>query len=313
MTRISVIIPTYNRVHLLDECVKSVLEQTYHDYEIIVVDDGSTDSTREIVGQFFGPIRYVYQEHRGVSAARNHGIQLAQGDYITFLDSDDLYLPTKLEKQVRFLDDNPNCGVVYCSYTLFDEINTLSRRYPATLSGKVYRQFLSQCMLAPVALPTVALRREVLTTCGIFDEKMSSGEDIDLWCRIARHYEFGTIQESLCKIRRHSTNTDNRNNLELCLYLIDKAFRADLDLGWFFKRRVYGNIYGFYSHNTLFCEKKPLKALRQLFIGLSLWPFQPITIRAYLMRSGFLLVNALPRALTSRVMYWRHWESTDSL
>ena len=123
MPRVSVIIPTYNRAGYLCESIESVLTQTYTDYEIIVVDDGSTDDTEEVLQLWIadGTIHYVWQENRGESAARNHGIELAIGEYIAFLDSDDLFMPTKLEEQVAYLDNHPEVGMAHSCYSKFGE------------------------------------------------------------------------------------------------------------------------------------------------------------------------------------------------
>src|SRR5690349_3602213 len=108
MPKVSVIIPTYNRAQFIARAVDSVLEQTYKDFEIIVIDDGSSDNTQEILKAYEGKIRYVYQQNKGISAARNRGIQEAKGEYIAFLDSDDVWKPEKLSVQVAILDVNPH-------------------------------------------------------------------------------------------------------------------------------------------------------------------------------------------------------------
>src|SRR5262245_27326295 len=104
MPRVSVIIPTFNRADLIGETVESVLSQTFDDFEIIIVDDGSTDSTKEVIRRFDGPINYLYQENRGLSCARNRGFDASSGDYVCFLDSDDVWNPRMLERQVSLLD-----------------------------------------------------------------------------------------------------------------------------------------------------------------------------------------------------------------
>ncbi|NOQ85501.1 MAG: glycosyltransferase, partial [Deltaproteobacteria bacterium] len=113
MPKVSVIIPTYNRAHTLREAIDSVLSQSYNDLELIIVDDGSTDETKVIVSSYIPKLAYIYQERQGVSAARNRGIKHAQGDYISFLDSDDLWLKDKLYLQMKFMESHPEALICY--------------------------------------------------------------------------------------------------------------------------------------------------------------------------------------------------------
>jgi glycosyltransferase involved in cell wall biosynthesis len=190
MPRVSVIIPTYNRASVVSEAIQSVLEQTFTDYETIVVDDGSTDNTRELVRKLdngSGNIRYIYQTNRGVSAARNHGISLAKGDYVAFLDSDDKWLPEKLHIQVQALDKNPEYGMAY-SYFLrvsnSGDVIKESGKARTRLSGWIYPEILFIKGTA-IQTSTVIVRTCVLREIGGFDEKMRICEDLDLWRRIA--------------------------------------------------------------------------------------------------------------------------------
>src|SRR6266545_7542657 len=137
----SVIIPTYNRSDLILQTIESVLGQTYKNYEIIVIDDGSIDDTRDKLASLRdkGIVQYVYQENRGSSAARNKGISLATGAYLAFLDSDDLFETGKLIKQVKFFSDHPEVGLVHSGYIKFDdEQNNVGYRNPSWFSGWIY-------------------------------------------------------------------------------------------------------------------------------------------------------------------------------
>ncbi|NEP81377.1 MAG: glycosyltransferase family 2 protein, partial [Okeania sp. SIO3B3] len=118
--RVSVIIPVYNGDRYISQAIESVLVQTYRSYEIIVIDDGSTDNTRLVLEPYIEDIRYVYQENQGVSAARNHGIDLARGELIAFLDADDFFLPDKLTGQVGVFDAQPNLGIVHSGWRRVD-------------------------------------------------------------------------------------------------------------------------------------------------------------------------------------------------
>lgn len=211
MPKVSVIIPTYNRSSLISAAIGSVLSQTYIDYELLVIDDGSTDATAEIVrGIQSDKLRYVYQENLGRSAARNHGIRLAEGEYIAFLDSDDLFTPTKLAEQVRFLDNNADYGLVYSYAMTVDENGNHLQEcyYEGNLSGYIYPQmlFLKNNV---ITTPTVMVRAQILAETGGFDETMDICEDLDLWCRIARRHNVMQLQQHLAIIGIRSTEVLN--------------------------------------------------------------------------------------------------------
>ncbi len=195
MTRVSVIIPTHNRASFLQEAVESVLAQTFQDFELIVVDDGSTDCTPYAVRRWKDRIRWVRQENSGVSRARNAGIRTARGRYLSFLDSDDLWLKEKLETQVDFLDANPHYAVCYT-----DEIwirkgrqvnpKKIHRKY----SGWIFDRCLPLCIISP---SSAMMRREVLDAVGEFDEGLPVCEDYDLWLRISSRFPVFSLGKKL--------------------------------------------------------------------------------------------------------------------
>ena len=121
MPEISVIVPTYNYAHFIGDCLDSIFAQTYKDFEVIVIDDGSTDDTARVLEKYKGEIRYIYQENKGLPAARNTGIKAAQGEYLAFLDSDDLWLPEKLGEQVLFLRNEADMGIIFSDASAFNE------------------------------------------------------------------------------------------------------------------------------------------------------------------------------------------------
>lgn len=278
MPQISVIIPTYNRAAYLPDAIESVLAQTFRDVEIVVVDDGSTDDTQATLRAWVnaGQIRYFYQENSGVSAARNRGIALAQGDYIAFLDSDDLFDPQKLEKQVALLDADPEIGLVHNSFRRVDMAGTLlAERDTSKFDGMVYPEMLlNWSVLIPPSC--VMLRAAALTETGGFDETMRWGEDIDLWRRVARHYHFAAIADTLTIMRLHAENTsgakaDPRAIADFERYL-QKALDDDSALSPKFRRRAWAKLYSNAGHNILAAgtpEQMPLvrayslKAIRQ--------------------------------------------------
>lgn len=198
------IIPTYNRRDLLPRALDSVLAQTMPVDEIIVIDDGSTDSTDDMLRARYGDrVRYVWQANAGVSAARNHGLRLAQGRYLALLDSDDLWRPTKTELQVAFLDAHPDFGMVVCDVERVDSeyrhIDVFRRRDTLREDGWVLRWVLHNPALAPAS---VLMRREVVEQLGGFDERLRTAEDLEFHLRVARHWKIGVVEQALVRAMR---------------------------------------------------------------------------------------------------------------
>jgi glycosyltransferase involved in cell wall biosynthesis len=303
---VSVVIPTYNRANYLLEAIESVRTQTYKDYEIIVIDDGSEDNTRESLQKQFesGTIRYIYQENRGESAARNHGIRLARGRYIAFLDSDDLFMPMKLEKQTSFLDNHPEIGFVHSWHSKFDDAgNHLGIRDTSVFSGWVYPEILlNWSVLIP---PTcVMVRTDVLSEIGGFDEDQSLGPDLDMWRRITRRYPIGLIPEVLSKVRVHPGNISGRR-VDAVLWFeryLQKAFDDDPGLDTAFRRRAWANLYTNTGHNML-GEQSPyhMAEIRNYSLkAITRWPF---TLGAYF----GIIISFLPAEI--RIFFLKKWRA----
>lgn len=176
--RVSVLIPTYNRAEYLGEAIQSVLAQTYRDFEIVVVDDGSTDGTTELIRRY-PCVRYVYQDHAGIPQTRNRALAEAQGDWIAWLDSDDLYTPDKLEKQVRYVLTHPDCSIVFCFPESFSNIEYSEMAAYQRRLVDAYRK--DYCTYLPSAL----IRRELFQLNGQFNEAYAYGEDTEWVARIA--------------------------------------------------------------------------------------------------------------------------------
>src|SRR5438093_5486172 len=229
---ISVIIPSYNSAHFVLQAVQSALEQTYSPVEVIVVDDGSTDDTRERLVPQNGRIRYVYQSNGGPSKARNRGIKEAQGDLIAFLDADDRWLPEKLQKQWKSLQGNPDACLVHTDlYRLYEPSGTIGHKYhdrKRLFSGYCYSEFF---WTNEVILSTVLVTRQCLEKMGGFDEEIrrASTEDLDLWIRIARHFPLSYVDEPLVLYREHLTNASRNHRilLENEYYVLAKALQED--------------------------------------------------------------------------------------
>jgi glycosyltransferase involved in cell wall biosynthesis len=233
---ISVIIPSFNSARFVVQAVQSALAQTYSPVEIIVIDDGSNDNTRAVLAPFFERTRYVYQSNKGLSKARNRGIEEARGELIAFLDADDQWLPEKLAKQWDCLKANPSAGLVHTdTYQLYEPDGTQSYIYfgKERFSGSCYSELFwgNRITVSSVIVP-----RRCLNRIGIFDEEIRgpTTQDLDLWLRIARHYPLAYVNEPLVVYRRHSAN-GSRNQcmmLEDDYYVLAKALKADPALWW---------------------------------------------------------------------------------
>ncbi len=183
---VSVIIPTYNRGWVVKEAIDSVLDQEFSDFELIVVDDGSSDNTREILGGYGDRITVLRQPNRGVSAARNRGINEAAGQLIAFLDSDDLWLPGKLATQVKFFEENAD-AVVHQTQEIWvrNGVRVNPKKRHHKFSGMIFERSLALCLVSPSA---VMIKKNLFDDVGLFDENLPACEDYDLWLRISSRY-----------------------------------------------------------------------------------------------------------------------------
>ena len=247
MPRVSVIIPTYNRADLIGETVESVLSQTFDDFEIIIVDDGSTDSTREVVRGFDGPIKYIYQENQGVSCARNRGFEASRGDYICFLDSDDVWSPRMLEREVSLLDSNSDLGFVYSDYQFVNRDGEMLPK-PAVFRAHPLRRgriFRFLVYFDFIIFSTVLARRDCINKVGLFDPSFEAAQDLDWLLRMTSVYETDYVSEQLCLYRKHDGNTPSTLT-EACTarliakYLSDERTKRSLGDEW---REIYFDLY----------------------------------------------------------------------
>lgn len=192
MSNISVIIPTYNRCGSLRRALASVLAQTYAAAEVIVIDDGSTDTTADLLCTEFPQVTYFFQQNRGVSAARNAGIQLATGQWLAFLDSDDEWLPDKLSRQMELLAENPNYQVCHTDEIWIrrgKRVNAMKKH--AKRGGWIFRHCLPLCAMSPSA---TMIHRSVFAEVGNFDPSLPACEDYDLWLRITARYPVAFVE-----------------------------------------------------------------------------------------------------------------------
>ena len=227
---VTVIIPTYNRAHLITHAIDSVLHQTYQNFELIVVDDGSQDNTSDVLANYRGRLYYIRQSHLGSSEARNTALRMAKGDYIAFLDSDDRWLPTKLEKQLPFLESDESTGLVHTYTSIIgengEEVPAESRirlrlHQQSARKGYSYEVMSKQCIIWP---STILVRRECFDQSG-FDPRVEAFEDWDLYLRIALKYRLVLLPETLVQFRIHKNHRTNREfvsgRVNTCLKHLD--------------------------------------------------------------------------------------------
>ncbi len=272
MPKVSVIIPTHNRAEFLCSAIISVLNQTFQDFEIIVVDDASMDNTHEVVSSFNDKrIKYMRHEiNKGASAARNTGIKNSSSDYIAFLDDDDEWLAEKLEMQISLLEKTPpKVGVVYTGYVIVDRASgQIIYQRISTKKGDIFNEMLIENVIG--ATPSVLLRKECFNKVGLFDENLSTFEDWDMWIRISKEFHFECIKEVLVKCYFH-----DKDKLTVNVEALSKGIEV------MFKK--YGHLSAFkktlsYSYlrlGVLLCYNKNTKKGREAFLkAIRLYPFE---------------------------------------
>jgi hypothetical protein len=207
--KVSVIIPTYNRADLLERALVSALGQTHRPIEVVVVDDGSTDHTPEVVRRFDSGVRYVHSSHGGCGRAKNRGLQVATGELVTILDDDDELLPEKVERQVEYLRRHPDAGLCATGAFFLDEIDGSLRPYrpPALRPDTQALQLLVAC---PFVQTSVMVRRRCHELLG--DYRSEAGEDYDFWLRTATRFELGVVTDLLTVHHRHGAQMTSPDN-----------------------------------------------------------------------------------------------------
>ena len=250
---VSIIIPVYNQANYLGESVTSAINQTYLNKEILIIDDGSTDHSREIAAQFSDQVRYIWQENKGLGGARNSGILAAQGDFIALLDADDQWLPHYLEKMVLLAGQYPDAAVYFCRAR---GIDAKGIDLPQVYSNPVSQpDFYKILLRANFLIPsTILANRSIILSAGLFEQTnraIHGCEDWDLWLRLAPKYKFIGTRDILVRYRLHS------NTLSVKADTMQRAVRAVIEKNfgsedgnpetWSAeKRRAYGGVYRYF-------------------------------------------------------------------
>jgi glycosyltransferase involved in cell wall biosynthesis len=272
---VSVVIASYNMGKYLTHAVQSVLDQSYTNFEIIIIDDGSTDDTQVVLKPFLldSRVKYYYQENKGQTVAKNKGISESKGHYIAFLDADDIWFPDKLEKQIPCFSLSPSIGVVYTNVEFIDEHGANVDGWPI----KFYSGWVSGKLLIDNFVPfcSVVVRRECLEKVGIFDEKYRMGIDYDLWLRMSAHYEFYYLDAVTFQYRLWSGQMSHNYKKRFeCAIAMMKSFleqypslvdKSTVNEAW-------AHTYVYKGTCIAQIEKDKIAALREFFRSLSYVP-----------------------------------------
>jgi glycosyltransferase involved in cell wall biosynthesis len=251
---VSVVIPTYNYAQYLREAIDSVLGQTYSAIEIIVVDDGSSDNSREVLAGYGAKIKAIFQKNQGVSAARNRGIAESSGDFLAFLDPDDAWLPEKIEKQIAKFEADSEIGLVHVGIENIDSRGKSMGVSHCGTEGWVLADILLGKPVIYGGGSGFMVPRPVIENIGEFDTRMSTSADWDIFCRIAKEYRFSVVRDTLLRYRIHDTNMHkNVDLMERDVILgYEKAFLSDDPELSKIKRAAYGTMHkilaGSYFH-----------------------------------------------------------------
>lgn len=288
---VSVIIPTHNRADMLRRAIQSVLGQTYQNFELIVVSDGSQDNTGEVVESFKDPrVRLLKHElARGSSVARNTGLRASSGEYIAFLDDDDEWMPTKLEAQMAVIQGSkPEVGLVYVWMEYVREDRVLNARKP-TLRGYILPDMLDKQAITNSS--TLLLKREVLNVVHGFDEELTRGDDGDFIRRIAKHFEVDFVPKVLCKVyvgHADRLSVPSRKNLLNGVKALDvrlKLFKEDFEKD----QNAFSNVL-FRIGTLYFLAGQPSKGLRYMLRAIGK---NPSNHRLYINLSKLLIKKTL--------------------
>ena len=244
---VSIIIPAYNAERFIAETIQSVVHQTYTNWELLIIDDGSKDNTAQIVKSFLNDnrIKYFFQKNSGVSAARNLGMSYSSGNYLAFLDADDLWEKENLEKKIKFLDSNPDSGMVISYMQII--IGDVEKKGAILqgMEGEVLDPLLLWEESSQTAPSNMLVRKEVMAEVGCWDTELSTAADQELFFRIASKYKIGRIDQVLTNYRVHKKNM--HSNIKLLerdhILAYKKAYSNRLFRSFWFKQKCFSNMY----------------------------------------------------------------------
>ena len=301
--RVSVIIPTYNCAQYLPGAIESVIAQTFRDYELIVVDDGSTDETAEVIKKYGDRIKYLYQENSGPGAAKNLGIKASGGSFVATLDADDRWQPQKIEIQYEYMRCHPEVGLVYANCSTFNKQGIVTEAYDGkhriVYQGDIFDKLIVKNFIASI---TIMVRKECLDKVGLFPEDFMISEDWHLWLRIAKNYPIGYIDQPLAMYRwqKKSLTWDYAKSYPYRLRVLDEIKELFSD---YFKtrksliRRAYSDLFMRYGY-ALYKSDDYKNAWGKFILSIYNSPFQ---YRSYLYLIGLLV----PKKFRARIAWFK--------
>ena len=282
---VSVVVPVYNRADLIVNTLESVWQQTYRPIDLIVVDDGSVDDTRDVVlGWAIAheneldtfKVQYLYQENQGANAARNSGIRHSRGEFVAFIDSDDRWLPSKLEKQTPLFYSDPDVGGIYCGLGWIDLDS--GEMLPDERRSYPHGWLLPELLIRDVTggTPCYVIRRECFDKVGFFDVALPARQDWDMWIRLSSEYKIVCVEEVLVYAGKHAgarLSTDTKGAIDALWYIFDKyaSLREQFPLS--VRRSAKGALFRRLGRIYFHYEQSNVKALSMYLKSIIVWPF----------------------------------------
>lgn len=294
MATVDIIIPSFNGAKYLPAAIESVISQTFEDWQIVLVDDGSTDNTTEVIGPYQArlgaKLRYIKQENRGLPAARNTAIRASSSEFLALLDADDVWLPCRLSSSLRVMAERPQAGLTYGLVKFIDPEGRIGEIFlgnPRNAEGLIAPYIYMRTVELPC--PTITFRRKCIDDVGVFDETLRASEDRDLWLRIALRNEVAFVPEILAYYRRspNSMSTDPQRMLQAQLQFIRKHYGSK-GCGLRCRQAALARSYKQNAEN-LKMRGRASAALRSSLQALAHYPFG----MDYYVTTGSLLLNWL--------------------
>jgi len=308
VSKISVIIPAYNCAKTIKETIESVLTQSFTDFELIVINDGSTDSTLDIVSKIKDcRIKIFSYKNAGGNVSRNRGINHAVGEFISFLDADDIWTPDKLATQLQALEENPTTKVAYSWTDYIDENGKFVHSGThISLNGNVYEHLLVKNFLENGSNPLIC--KDALLAVGGFDESLLAGQDWDMWLRLAWEFNFIAVPEVqiLYRISANSLSSNLARQEKACLQVLNKAYSTSPESIQHLKAYSFANLYKYLTWKAL---QNPLNRQKGLAGALFLWKYvknnscrvQSIRLTLILLFK-IVIIIMLPSALSTALL-----------
>jgi len=312
MPRVSVVITSYNRAKFLPECLESVLSQTFRDFEVLVIDDGSTDNTPDLMRSYGPPVRYIRQMNQGLPAARNRGIELACGEYIAFLDSDDAFMPYALQMGVEIFDKYPGVGLSYGQmYVINHKGNLMGLRTPYRPKGSFVRsgkeEIKGLIMGNYITGSATMVRSRCFEAVGLFDNTFRQGsEDFEMWIRLAKKHDVAYIDKPLAKYRIHAQSMSARRDPEEVQWthtLILESVFNDTELGETYRPLRAKAYYHLYSRLAEIAISKGDKKKSRSYITKALGIYPQVLLGAGALELLYMLARTM---LPTRFVDFQH-------